>query len=64
MRGETFVTKKLFLDYLKYFMARIAYIWVIYTLREIGGSKDFVEMQWLMLHQNFDYVIATGNNTL
>ncbi len=31
--------------------------------RDWGHAKDYVEMQWLMLQQDFpkDYVIATGH---
>ncbi len=63
-RGETFVTRKITRG-----IARIAlgldnclYMGNINSLRDWGHAKDYVEMQWLMLQQDYpqDFVIATG----
>ena len=63
-RGETFVTRKITRA-----IARIAlglqdclYFGNMSSLRDRGHAKDYVEMQWLMLHQDQreDFVIATG----
>ncbi|WP_018152852.1 GDP-mannose 4,6-dehydratase [Leeia oryzae] len=64
IRGETFVTRKITRA-----IARIAlgvqeclYLGNMNALRDWGHSKDYVEMQWLMLQQDKpeDFVIATG----
>ena len=63
-RGENFVTRKITLA-----VARIAcglqeklYLGNMYSLRDWGYSKDYVECMWLMLQQEKpeDFVIATG----
>ena len=63
-RGETFVTKKITRG-----LSRIAcgldsclYLGNLESKRDWGHAKDYVEMQWLMLQQDYpeDYVIATG----
>ncbi len=63
-RGETFVTRKI-----TYALSRIAYglesklfLGNLDALRDWGHSRDYVEMQWLMLQQDKpqDFVIATG----
>lgn len=63
-RGETFVTRKITRA-----MARIAlglqdciYLGNLNAKRDWGHTRDYVEMQWLMLQQEVpeDYVIATG----
>jgi len=63
-RGETFVTRKITRS-----LANIAmgledclYLGNLDAKRDWGHAKDYVEMQWLMLQQEFprDYVIATG----
>ena len=63
-RGETFVTRKITRG-----LANIAqglddclYLGNINALRDWGHTKDYVEMQWLMLQQEKpdDFVLATG----
>ena len=63
-RGETFVTRKITRG-----LARInegiedcLYMGNLNSLRDWGHARDYVEMQWRMLQQEFpsDYVIATG----
>ena len=63
-RGEEFVTRKITLA-----AARISEglqecleLGNLYTLRDWGYAKDYVESMWLMLQQEkpSDYVIATG----
>jgi len=64
VRGETFVTRKITRA-----IARIAlgledclYLGNMSALRDWGHARDYVEMQWLMLQQDYpeDFVIATG----
>lgn len=64
IRGETFVTRKITRA-----LARISlglqdtlFLGNMDALRDWGHAKDYVEMQWLMLQQDFaeDFVIATG----
>jgi GDPmannose 4,6-dehydratase len=64
LRGETFVTRKITRA-----VARMAlglqdclYLGNLSSLRDWGHSRDYVEMQWLMLQQDKpeDFVIATG----
>ena len=64
LRGETFVTRKITRG-----LARIAlglmstlYLGNLDALRDWGHSRDYIQMQWLMLQQDKpeDYVIATG----
>lgn len=64
LRGETFVTRKITRA-----LARIAlglgsclHLGNMDALRDWGHARDYVEMQWLMLQQDYadDYVIATG----
>lgn len=63
-RGETFVTKKITkaLCRIKYKKQKKLYLGNIYTKRDWGHAKDYVEAQWLILQQKKpdDYVIATG----
>ena len=63
-RGETFVTKKITRG-----LARIdagtekcLYVGNLDAKRDWGHAKDYVEMQWKMLQQDFpeDFVIASG----
>ena len=63
-RGETFVTRKITRA-----LARVScgldsclYLGNLDALRDWGHSRDYVEMQWLMLQQDTpqDFVIATG----
>ncbi len=64
MRGETFVTKKITSGLSKIYHGKenCLYLGNLYSKRDWGHAKDFVEMQWLMLQQKkpVDYVIATG----
>ena len=63
-RGETFVTRKITrsLCNIALGLESCLYMGNIDALRDWGHAKDYVEMQWLMLQQEFpkDYVIATG----
>jgi len=65
-RGETFVTKKITrgLARVHYGLDQCIYLGNLNALRDWGHAKDYVEMQWLMLQQEYpeDYVIATGRN--
>mgnify|MGYP001417288739 CR=1 FL=1 len=63
-RGETFVTRKITRG-----LARInagledtLYMGNLDSLRDWGHAKDYVEMQWIILQQEYpdDFVIATG----
>lgn len=63
-RGETFVTRKITrgLSNIALGLENCLYMGNINALRDWGHTKDYVEMQWLMLQQEKpqDYVIATG----
>ena len=63
-RGETFVTRKITrgLTNIALGIENCIYMGNLNSLRDWGHAKDYVEMQWLMLQQEFpkDYVIATG----
>jgi GDPmannose 4,6-dehydratase len=63
-RGETFVTRKItrFLTRWLFNLEKVLYLGNIYTVRDWGHAKDYVEMQWKILQQkkSDDYVIATG----
>ena len=63
-RGETFVTRKITrgLTRIDAGIDKCLYLGNLDSKRDWGHAKDFVEMQWLMLQQEFpkDYVIATG----
>ena len=63
-RGETFVTRKITrgLARIEVGLDKCLYIGNLDSKRDWGHAKDYVEMQWLMLQQEFpkDYVIATG----
>ena len=65
-RGETFVTKKITRGLARVHLGldECIYLGNLNALRDWGHAKDYVEMQWLMLQQDFpeDYVIATGRN--
>ena len=64
IRGETFVTKKLYQLYVKFIkINKKNYFLEIYTQRDWGHAKDYVVAMWKMLQQKkpSDYVIATGN---
>ena len=64
LRGETFVTKKIIkgLVDLKYKKINKIYLGNLYSKRDWGHAKDYVEAMWLMLQQKnpSDYVISTG----
>ena len=64
-RGETFVTRKITMFLSKYFLEKkgILKLGNIYSKRDWGHAKDYVEMQWKILQQKKpdDYIIATDN---
>ncbi len=64
VRGETFVTRKITraLARIKLGLQDCLYLGNLDAKRDWGHAKDYVEMQWLMLQQDFaeDFVIATG----
>lgn len=64
LRGETFVTRKITraLSRIKLNLQGCLYLGNLDAKRDWGHAKDYVEMQWLMLQQNYpeDFVIATG----
>ena len=64
IRGETFVTRKITraLSRIKLGIQNCLYIGNLYSKRDWGHARDYVEMQWLMLQQKKpdDFVIATG----
>ena len=63
-RGETFVTRKITrgLANISQGLDNCLYMGNIDALRDWGHTKDYVQMQWLMLQQDTpdDFVIATG----
>ena len=65
-RGETFVTRKITqgLCKIKLGLQKKLQIGNLYSKRDWGHAKDYVEAQWLMLQKKkpTDYVIATGKN--
>ena len=64
VRGETFVTKKIVsgLFKIKKKELKTLYLGNIYSKRDWGHAKDYVEAMWKMLQQKKpdDFVIATG----
>lgn len=64
VRGETFVTRKITraLARIKLGRQKCLYLGNLDAKRDWGHAKDYVEMQWLMLQQEYadDFVIATG----
>lgn len=64
IRGETFVTRKITraLARVKLGLQDCLFLGNLDAKRDWGHAKDYVEMQWLMLQQEFaeDFVIATG----
>ena len=64
IRGETFVTRKITraLAHIKLGLQDCLYLGNMDAKRDWGHSRDYIEMQWLMLQQEKpeDYVIATG----
>ena len=65
-RGETFVTKKSVnaICKIKLGKQKKLYLGNIYTKRDWGHAKDYVEAMWKMLQQKKpqDYVISTGKH--
>ncbi len=63
-RGETFVTQKIVqaLCRIKNNKQKTLYLGNLYSKRDWGHAKDYVEAMWLMLKQRKpeDFVIATG----
>ncbi len=63
-RGETFVTRKITrgLANISQGLEKCLYMGNLNALRDWGHTKDYVQMQWLMLQQDKpeDFVIATG----
>ena len=63
-RGETFVTRKITmaLSRIKYGLQDRFYLGNLEAKRDWGHTRDYIEMQWLMLQQDApeDFVIATG----
>lgn len=63
-RGETFVTRKITrgLANISQGLEKCLYMGNLNALRDWGHTKDYVQMQWLMLQQEKpeDFVIATG----
>ncbi len=63
-RGETFVTRKITrgLSKINVGLENCIYLGNLDAERDWGHTKDYVEMQWLMLQQEKpeDYVISTG----
>ena len=64
VRGETFVTRKITraLSRISLGLQKTLYLGKLNAKRDWGHAKDYVEMQWLMLHQDEpdDFCIATG----
>jgi len=64
LRGETFVTQKIIkaLCKIKLKKQRTLYIGNLYSKRDWGHAKDYVEAMWKMLQQKTpdDFVISTG----
>ena len=64
LRGETFVTRKVTLGLarIKTGLQDCLYLGNLDVKRDWGHARDYVEMMWLMLQQEFaeDFVIATG----
>ena len=64
IRGETFVTKKIIagLVRIKYGHQNKLILGNLYSKRDWGHAKDYVEAMWLMLQEKKaeDFVIATG----
>ena len=63
-RGETFVTRKITIGLSKiiYGLDKCLYLGNIYSLRDWGHAKDYVQMCWKVLQYKKpdDFVIATG----
>jgi len=66
IRGETFVTKKIVQALIKIKKGEQNKLFLgnLYSKRDWGHARDYVEAMWKMMQQNKpdDYVIATGKN--
>ena len=64
-RGETFVTRKITRGLARVYcgLDNCLYLGNLESLRDWGHARDYVEMQWMMLQQDFprDFVIASGS---
>lgn len=64
LRGETFVTRKITRAMARIFLGTQSclYLGNLDAKRDWGHARDYIEMQWLMLQQDYaeDFVIATG----
>lgn len=64
VRGETFVTRKITRSLPRILLGQSTCLHLgnLNSKRDWGHAKDYVEMQWLMLQQEYpdDFVIATG----
>jgi GDPmannose 4,6-dehydratase len=64
IRGETFVTRKITraLARIRVGLQDCLYLGNLDAKRDWGHARDYVEMQWMMLQQQYpeDFVIATG----
>ncbi len=66
LRGETFVTKKIVMALvrIKHGLQKKLILGNLYSKRDWGHARDYVEAMWLMLQQKKadDFVISTGKN--
>ena len=66
-RGETFVTQKIIqaLCRIKLNKQKTLYLGNLYSKRDWGHARDYVNAMWLMMQQKIpeDFVIATGNQS-
>ena len=66
-RGETFVTQKIIqaLCRIKLKKQKTLYLGNLYSKRDWGHARDYVNAMWLMMQQKKpeDFVIATGNQS-
>ena len=64
VRGETFVTKKIISGLVEIYKNKRSklYLGNLYSKRDWGHAKDYVEAMWLIMQNNKpdDFVIATG----
>ena len=65
LRGETFVTKKLLMVYKIKKQSKKLYLGNIYSKRDWGHAKDYVEAMWLIMQQkNPDDFIISNNKSI
>ncbi len=66
LRGETFVTKKIVMALvrIKYGLQKKLILGNLYSKRDWGHARDYVEAMWLMLQQKKpeDFVISSGKH--